>query len=225
MQLAPNAENFIYDVINGEYDDIFDFSKKMIDIGSCMGVYSIELVKNDKFSYAYAFEANKVYSKLIGINSVLNNVCDKVDVFNTFISDQNSKIEYNGWVTNKNADIINVDYLTECCYETYYIDDHTFKEIPTRTIDSYNFDNIGFIKIDIEGHELEAIRGSLKTIINNDYPPILFEMWNPDVENFIIDKEKQDLKNKQLICLLESLGYKIKYNVTVDNNTHLAIHE
>lgn len=223
-KLAPNAENVIYNIISGEYDNIFDFSKEMIDIGACMGTYSIELVKNNRFSHSYAFEANKIYSKIVGINSVLNNVCDKVDVFNTFISDKNSKIEYNGWVTNKNADTVNVDYLTHICFETRYTEDHTFKEIPTRTIDSYNFNNIGFIKMDIEGHELEALRGSLKTIINNNYPPILFEMWNIN-ENFITDKEKQDAKNKQLICLLEALGYNIRYGVTVYPNTHLAVHE
>ncbi len=37
-------------------------------------------------------------------------------------------------------------------------------KIPTVTIDSLNLANAGFIKIDVEGHELAALRGATATI-------------------------------------------------------------
>ncbi|MFQ3612603.1 MAG: FkbM family methyltransferase [Cyanobacteriota bacterium] len=48
-------------------------------------------------------------------------------------------------------------------------------EIPMRTIDSFNLDNVCFIKIDVEGHELEVLKGGEKTIIR-DKPDILVEI-------------------------------------------------
>lgn len=37
-------------------------------------------------------------------------------------------------------------------------------DVPTVTLDSYAFDNVGFIKIDVEGHELSVLKGAQKTI-------------------------------------------------------------
>ena len=37
-------------------------------------------------------------------------------------------------------------------------------EIDVRTIDSYNIDNVGFIKIDVEGNEYDVMLGGVKTI-------------------------------------------------------------
>jgi FkbM family methyltransferase len=36
--------------------------------------------------------------------------------------------------------------------------------VPLRTLDSYGFHNVCFIKIDVEGHELEVLRGAAMTI-------------------------------------------------------------
>ena len=195
-------------------------SKDILDIGACHGVYSIELTKNNKFNHAYAFEANKIYSRIIGINTILNNVVDKVDIINTYISNKNDKINYNGW-SNNNENIDTSALASECYERTSYDNNYDqFKEVSTRTIDSYNLSNIGFIKIDVEGHELEVLQGALKTIILNDYPPILFEIW--DIEKpFIINKEEFISYKNKIITLLESLGYEIQFNV--DYDTHLAI--
>jgi hypothetical protein len=45
-------------------------------------------------------------------------------------------------------------------------------KIPVTTLDSYNFDDITMIKIDVENHENEVLRGGMKTIIKNK--PIIF---------------------------------------------------
>lgn len=218
---APlNQEPIVTKIIQGDYDNIFNTSKDILDIGACHGVYSIELTKNNKFNHAYAFEANKIYSRIIGINTILNNVVDKVDIINTYISNKNDKINYNGW-SNNNENIDTSALASECYERTSYDNNYDqFKEVSTRTIDSYNLSNIGFIKIDVEGHELEVLQGALKTIILNDYPPILFEIW--DIEKpFIINKEEFISYKNKIITLLESLGYEIQFNV--DYDTHLAI--
>jgi len=37
-------------------------------------------------------------------------------------------------------------------------------QVATRTLDSYSLVNVGFIKVDVEGHELHVLRGSWDTI-------------------------------------------------------------
>lgn len=47
--------------------------------------------------------------------------------------------------------------------------------IPSRTIDSYNFTNVGFIKIDVEGFEQAVVRGLLETA-KREKPLLMIEI-------------------------------------------------
>ena len=47
-------------------------------------------------------------------------------------------------------------------------------KVPCQTLDSFEIGNIGFIKIDVEGHELSVLRGGQKTI-SRSKPNILLE--------------------------------------------------
>jgi hypothetical protein len=49
--------------------------------------------------------------------------------------------------------------------------------VTTKCLDDYNFSNIGFIKIDVEGHENSVLRGGPRTIEQNRCP-ILVECEN-----------------------------------------------
>ena len=71
----------------------------------------------------------------------------------------------------------------------------------TRTIDSFNFEKLNFIKIDIQGSEVKALRGAKKTIAK--FKPYMF-----------IEIEQQHLlamnaSAKELIELVLSLGYSL----------------
>ena len=82
---------------------------------------------------------------------------------------------------------INADYDNEQKYElgiaTIHSDNNlnnkdyeTIKNIKKITLDEYNFSHeIGFIKIDVEGHELEIIRGG-KNFLKNHKPVMLIEI-------------------------------------------------
>lgn len=45
------------------------------------------------------------------------------------------------------------------------------------TLDSYKFENVGFIKLDCDGYEEKVLRGGTKTIDKND--PVIFCEYNP----------------------------------------------
>lgn len=228
--IPPNIEHFALRAIyNNEYDNYFKQGKAMIDIGACYGVYSIEFVKHGLCTNSYAFEPNKIFYSQACINSVLNNVSDKINFYNNFVSDSVKSIMYNGWMSRENTDFCDPDILSSQVCETTYTNNHDYTSITSVKIDDFNFTNIGFIKIDTEGHELEVLRGAIKTIINNDYPPILFEMWAEDADVICINRTpEQSVKlhehNIKLIASLEMLGYSIDYDVNYDKITHFAHH-
>jgi len=76
--------------------------------------------------------------------------------------------------------------------------------IPSFTLDSmevYLRKPLSFIKMDLEGYELIALRGGLK-IITKYKPVILIEIWNANVDFFKASNEYK---------YLESIGYKLNH--------------
>jgi FkbM family methyltransferase len=48
-------------------------------------------------------------------------------------------------------------------------------EVPVRTLDSYNLDNVGILKIDVEGHEESVLRGAVG-LLSRETPNIIVEV-------------------------------------------------
>ena len=54
--------------------------------------------------------------------------------------------------------------------------EHDVVQIETRTLDSYALDNVGFIKIDVEGYEHTVLKGARKTLMHC-HPIMLIELY------------------------------------------------
>lgn len=143
-------------------------NKNMMDIGSNIGIYSI--IYNyilDKNTKIYAFEPQeKIYNCIVN-NITLNN-CDKIIAYNYGLSDKN-EVKY-----------MNANYDTKDNFGAFRIVDNEdisnkLLKIETKIGDELNLTNIGFIKIDVEGYELEVLNG-LKNTISRDMPYILIEI-------------------------------------------------
>jgi FkbM family methyltransferase len=68
--------------------------------------------------------------------------------------------------------------------------------VPVRRLDDYNLDSVGFVKIDVEGHELSVLQGGLATL-RRCLPVMLIEIEERHKPNAICDVND---------CL-NSLGY------------------
>lgn len=53
--------------------------------------------------------------------------------------------------------------------------EYTSFDVPIRRLDDYNFGNVSFMKIDVEGHERRVIHGAIETI-QRERPVILVEI-------------------------------------------------
>lgn len=79
--------------------------------------------------------------------------------------------------------------------------------VKIRTLDSYNLKNVTFIKYDIEGYELRAIKGSEQTI----------KKYNPVI---VVEQNKGDLDS---VNLLKSWGYELQGIDKVFNQDYLMV--
>lgn len=140
--------------------------KVAIDIGANKGVYSHTLAKLCRA--VHAFEPNpKIYRILTRF------LPDNVTPHHVALSDRDGDAELvipsytKGGFSNQGASL---DQRKKQAPFGFGI-----VRIPARTLDSYDFRDVGFIKIDVEGFEEAVIRGALGTI-RRERPTVMIEM-------------------------------------------------
>jgi FkbM family methyltransferase len=159
-----------------------------VDVGANSGLYSLYLSR--KFKKVYAFEpVPELY------NTLLKSKLKNTQVFNIALSEKNEEgILYIpiSDKTNKNTEASLVNYADK--------DNALVRKISVtcRTLDSFDITDLDFMKIDVEGHEIEVIKGSIETI--KKYSPTL-----------LVEIEQRWQKNNSLISetfkYLKDLGY------------------
>lgn len=197
-------KNIIDKIVRNE-EGFFDFSKNLVDIGCEYGIYSMFT----DFNHSYMFDGNREKSIIAQFNMLLHGKEGRFTMTNTLLSDRDESINYDG-------------FFTECSF----VDKGIYrggKQCSATTLDAFGIENVGLIKMDVEGMEGKVMMGSVGTIVRNNFPPILFELWEPYVDELgrrDITQEKIDGTKK----LFTDLGYEIIWRWG-DSETHLAIRQ
>jgi FkbM family methyltransferase len=162
-------ENELYNI-----EQIISLKGSAIDIGCNSGLWTYGLSKQKKINQILSFEPNKKKTKYI---HAYNN--NKIKIFHHALSNKNGvkilnipiykNIELDGW-----ASLENIKDFKKKFFKFIKI------KVTTRKLDSFNFRNISFVKIDVEGHELKLLEGARK----------FFEINKP---NCIIEVNKKNL--------------------------------
>ena len=156
----------------------------MLDIGAHTGTYSISLA--DHCKSVYAFEPQRIiYYSLCGgvaLSNIKNVYCKNIGLGSP---DQVGTCKINGISIDGGGATIHAPNNTMVLYQ---------EDIEIVTLDSLHLENIGFIKMDVENNELQALQGAIQTLERSNYPKILFEM---------------NEHNEKLITFLNELNYKI----------------
>lgn len=81
-------------------------------------------------------------------------------------------------------------------------------EIPMRTLDSFEFDEVDFIKVDVEGYELFVLKGAEKTILK--HKPVMVVEQKPHHGG------KYGLSDTAAVDYLKTLGAEVKQEIVGD---------
>jgi FkbM family methyltransferase len=154
-----------------------------IDIGASYGWFSIPFSKY--FKKVVSFEPHKgVYECFL--KNIENANCKNIESYNFACSNKNEKMFFQANASTGRSQV--VDYNTQI-------------RVKTKTIDSYYFQNVDLIKIDVEGHEDKVLQGAKETIIFNK--PVIM------VEIHCTRSQESFLHRQKIFNFLNELEYKI----------------
>jgi FkbM family methyltransferase len=178
------------DLIMWTKETLISTDKVFLDIGAHVGTYSWSC--GQKALHTYSFECNPRVFCYLAANIALHGLEEKVTPYSYALGNETKKIDY--YIRSADGGGNGVKQL--------HADDDRHKKISVemRTLDSFQFENVGCIKIDVEGFEKEVLMGGVETI-RRCKPTLLFESWG---------QWKQDIPDtlqSELFEFVRSLGY------------------
>jgi FkbM family methyltransferase len=165
----------------------------VLDIGANFGQMSIELSKTfgDDITL-YSFEAQKKVFDILEKNIAANN-CKNIKAYYNAVYDEHGKTMF----------FPEPDLVRFSSYGSYGLTPNASKgkEVKSITIDSIDFEKpVSFMKVDIQGSDLFALRGAVKTIEKYQMP-IIFEYEEQFQDEF-------NTSFQQYVDFVDSIGYK-----------------
>ena len=181
-------------------EELCSADKISLDVGVFRGVYSYLLSKHSL--KVIGFEANPIMFKYLDRN--LTSIIKNFKLHNLALSNKEGDVELKIPLRKKSFFKMNFeDYYEGGAATIDAENDLGGKEIhiinvKKAKLDSFQFNSkVGFIKIDVEGHEQKVLEGSVK-ILEKDVPNLLVE----------IEKRHRKLSPDYTISFLREIGYK-----------------
>ena len=171
----------------------------VLDVGAHIGTETIVMANCvGKSGKVHTFEPQKKNFRELWANCLINKLGDRVQLYHMAIGGAHMKVEIGEIVANSDGEV------DEGGIGIWGGGDIT----EMRTIDSFRFNNVSLIKIDVEGCEDEVLDGMVETLKNNK-PVIIIEImggwvWEtapPDIKTRILNTQKK----------LVNLGYEVQH--------------
>jgi FkbM family methyltransferase len=138
-----------------------------LDIGANIGTHSIFLSREvGPKGKVYSFEAQRIVFNMLAGNVAINSI-DNVYCAHNAVSDTIGWIDIPQFDYDKELSFGSVEFggkQTEFTGQNPKDDPDNQEKVATITIDSLNFDKVDFLKIDVEGMELNVLQGAAGTI-------------------------------------------------------------
>lgn len=175
----------------------------VIDIGANLGAYAVPVAREIAAAggVVHAFEPQRiVYYQLCG-NAFLNRL-DNLHTFNIALGDHDGKVDIPAidYGNSKNIGGFSLDQQAHGKLDSVAVDARRqAHQVPICRLDSLHFPKApALIKIDVEGLELQVLKGAVGFLEQHNFPPLLLEAWN-------LDWFKE--RRQALLDFLLTLGY------------------
>lgn len=174
----------------GQYlSDTTDF----IDIGAHMGSYA--LILSSTCRTVHAFEPGSAARAWLH-TAIEDNTIPNVKVYDNALSFHDELVDlYHFSPDGLQSSLCKAMGVT------------SVEEVETRTLDSFHFTNVGFIKISVNGSELDVLKGAKSTLETNQYPQVFVH--------------STPAKRDAVHAWFKELGYKV-HPVTGGDDFYLA---
>ena len=197
-------------------DRFSDRTKDAIDIGVYRGIYSFKLAQN--FKMVHAFEPNPLLYPYLEKN--LNKIISNIQLYNFALSDSEGETDLKLPLRSYSIFKDNIEELYKLGAASIHKENH-FEKYKSLKVKKVKLDNIkinqkiGFIKIDVEGHEQNVINGASNTIKKN-MPILLVEIEKKHTQKPIIQTintiknygyNAHTFSNNQLVDVLDNENY------------------
>ena len=163
----------------------------VVELGANIGYYTMQECAARKLRRVVAIEPNPRSFEILKQNVELN-ACDNVTMHNIAISDTDGTLPF---YISKHSNICSITPRSD--YERVI-------DVPVRTLDGLvatdSIEKVDMIRMDIEGHEICALRGMTETL-KRDKPWICMEYHSPMIST-------QD--REFFVSTLEHCGYELK---------------
>lgn len=161
-----------------------------VDVGANVGAYSLRAAS--KGMRVISFEPNPENARLLRRNAELNDVVVDLRPHALGAAEGRASISQNGATSRIGSDMPGVD-------------------VDVRTLDGLQLDRVDLMKVDVEGYELDVLRGAAQTLART-HPALLIEMhhWiGAEAEASIFE-------------ILRGAGYRFEYLDTYNQGRHLV---
>ena len=182
----------------------------VLDVGANFGQLSVLLSKCKKNVEVYSFEASKYIFEILKKNIQINNA--NVKLFHNLVGNE-SKQEL--FIKKLSISKFNT-YGSNMIEKTEIKDKNSFniEKINSIRIDDIPFEKkISLMKIDVQGYDLEVLKGSKKTIMKQQMP-IIFEYEEDFARDF-------NYTFKSFEKFIEEINYKI--SIQIDKSNYLIL--
>jgi len=184
--------------------NIIKSKRKFIDIGANVGIYS--------YFFANRFSSVEAFEPISEITYRINHLkYDNIRVHSVALSNKPGLLEFyipkiKGEIEPSLASLEKKDGSVD------------IRQVVVKELDSFNFNDVDLIKIDVEGHEYQAILGAKSTLLN--FKPVL-----------IIEIEQRHINRpiEEVFALLNTIqyeGYFLKnHNLVPINEFSYELHQ
>ena len=179
---------------------IYNFLKSTdvcLDIGANVGYFTLLMASKARLGKVYSFEPIPICYHLLNCSILLNN-------FTNVIINNCAVGELNG----ESIFYISTDSAFSALRNPSMVGELSSISVPVVSIDNYvdsrrNINKVDFIKIDVEGAEMQVINGATSLLRDATRRPrlIMLELFNEHLKRFSHNPS-------DLIVLLRNLGYK-----------------